>query len=100
MSVGASSPMASRSAGEPWPSPGDLQQLAPVMRLIATISTIPQVVKISMSRGEASVNLWVFLAEDDYDAEALISRAERALLNSGAPPIVQVHVIPGTDVDP
>jgi hypothetical protein len=67
---------------------------------MAAISAIPQVTKLSMSRAETNVNLWVFLAEDDYDVEALISRAEREFLNSGVPPMVRVHVIPGTDVDP
>jgi hypothetical protein len=70
------------------------------MRLIASIGAIPEVQKLSMSRGDITIDLWVFLAEDDYEAEALISRAERDFLNSGIPPVVMVHVIPGTDVDP
>jgi hypothetical protein len=100
MAVAAQPPSPSRSFGDPWPSPEELQRLAPVMRLMAAIGAIPEVTKVSMSRGETNVDLWVFLAEDDYDAEALISRAERDFLNSGHPPIVLVHVVPGIDIDP
>jgi hypothetical protein len=100
MAVAAQPPDPSRSFGEPWPSPEALERLTPVLRLMAAIGAIPQVTKLSMSRGDASVDLWVFLNGDDYDAEGLISRAERAFLSSGHPPVVRVNVIPGTDVDP
>lgn len=100
MAVVARSQGPSPASASRWLSPADVEWLAPVLRLIAAIGAIPQVTKISMSTRAAGVDLWVYMAEDDYEAEAAISRAERDFLNSGHPPIVEVQVIPGTDIDP
>jgi len=100
MAVDAHPPSTSQLAVSAWPSPAELQKLAPLLRLITAIGSVPQVNKITMSSSDKGINLWVFMSEDDYEAESHISRAERTFLNSEQPIPVLVHVIPGTDIAP
>jgi hypothetical protein len=66
---------------------------------MTAVGAVPQVTKLAMSTSGTGIDLWVFMAEDDYEAEGLISLAERDFLNSGCPPIVLIHVVPGNDID-
>jgi hypothetical protein len=81
-------------------TPEQLEQFAPIVRLLAAISAIPPVSHISVTAITGSIDLWVFMPEEDYEAEGRISLAERDYLNSGRAHSFMLHVIPGDDVTP
>jgi len=73
-------PVSPRTIG--WPSPAELRQSAPILRLLAETWAIPRVSKIGITLDQVEVQVWVFLPEDDREAESKILAAERAYLNS------------------
>lgn len=98
--VAAQPPSAPQSSGDVNLTPEQLEQFAPIVRLLAAISAIPQVSHISVTAITGSIDLWVFMPEEDYEAEGRISLAERDYLNSGRAHGFMRHVIPGDDVAP
>lgn len=98
--------VAAQPSGSPSPfgdwnlTPEQIQQLAPIARLLTSIAAIPQVNKISVTVVPGSIDLWVFMPVEDLDAEGRISLVERDFLNSGQAHGVMLHVIPGSDVSP
>lgn len=101
MAVADQPPVTPAGPGGFWPSPEQFRQFAPFVRLLTSIWSVPQVRKVSTSTCDSGVDLWVFMTEDNYQAEALISRAERDFLNSSdVAARFHLHVIPGNDVDP
>jgi hypothetical protein len=83
-----------------WPAPEELEAFAPTLRLLSAIGAVPHVTKIGATVTQTGVDLWVFMAAEDYEAEALITRAEVAYLNATRMLGFALHVIPGTDVSP
>jgi hypothetical protein len=77
-----------------WPSPEQFREQTPLVRLISTIWTIPQVRKIGAMLGTHSFDLWVFTAEDRPEIEALISSAERAFAAEACIHGFMLHVVP------
>ena len=100
MAVAAQPPVPPQPVGDPHLTVETLQQFAPIVRLLTTIAAIPQVSKISVSLIPGSIDLWVFMPEEDFEAEGLISLAERDYLNSGRAHGFLLHVIPGNDLSP
>src|SRR5688572_27501484 len=98
--VAAQPPSAPQPSGDVNLTPEQLEQFAPIVRLLAAISAIPQVSHISVTAITGSIDLWVFMPEEDYEAEGRISLAERDYLNSGRAHGFMLHVIPGDDVAP
>jgi hypothetical protein len=83
-----------------WADPAQMHEVAAIVRLLTKIWSIPQVTKIGLAPRETGIDLWVFMAEDDYEAEGLISLAEREYLNAGPAPGFILNVVPGSDVAP
>ena len=88
------------SGAGPWFDPDQMFEVAAMVRLLTVIWTVPQVTRVSYAIRATGIDVWVIMAEDDYDAEALISRAEREYLNANPPHGFQLHVVPGTDLKP
>jgi hypothetical protein len=82
----------------PWFVPEQMHEVAAIVRLLTAVWTIPQVTKVSLAIRETSIDVWVFMSEDNYEAEALISHAERDYINASPPHGFLLHVVPGTDV--
>ena len=93
-----SSGRGSFSAG-PWFDPDQMHEVAAIVRLLTAVWTVPQVTKVSLAVRATGIDVWVFMSEDDYEAEALISRAEREYINASPPHGFLLHVVPGTDID-
>ena len=56
--------------------------------------------KIGIATRATGVDVWIFMQEDDYEAEGLISLAERDYLNASPPHGFALHVAPGSDIAP
>lgn len=107
MAVAAQPPSQHGTSGRRRLSPDELHELAPIVRLLTAIWMVPQVTKVAVATGEAitnvaAVDIWVFMSEEDYEAEAAISRAERAFLNEnpGFGFLFTLNVVPGQDIAP
>lgn len=100
MAVADQPPAHVQLASEQWPQPDQLATLAPIVRLLSAIGAVPDVKKIGVTISNTGVDLWVFMAEENYKAEALISDAEREYLHSTQMLGFMLHVIPGDDVSP
>src|SRR5258708_39146245 len=98
MAVAAHPPGAPGPAGGAWPAPEQLEQLAPIVRLLSAIGSIPRVTKIGVTVTDPGIDLWVFMDEEDYEAEALVTRAERADLVAVRQPKVALHVVAGASI--
>ena len=83
-----------------WSDPERMHALATIVRLLTEIWTIPQVAKIGLATRAIGVDLWIFMREDDYEAEGLISLAERDYLNASPPHGFALQVVPGADIAP
>src|SRR6186713_1568211 len=59
-----------------WPKPSQLRQSAPILRLLAEIWSIPQVMKIGLSTDQRDVHLWVVMPTEDIEAEERVYDAE------------------------
>ena len=59
-----------------WPKPSQLRQSAPILRLLAEIWSIPQVIKIGLSTDQRDVHLWVVMPTEDIEAEERVYDAE------------------------
>lgn len=81
-----------------WPPPEQLEAFAPVVRLLSAIGAVPGVNTIGVTIGELGVDLWVFMAQENVEAEAAISLAEREYLMATRVAGFELHVIPGDDV--
>ena len=81
-----------------WPKPSQLRQSAPILRLLAEIWAIPQVTKLGLWVGDGAVQVWVFMPEDDREAESKISRAERAYLNVTTLHSFELDIIPTSEI--
>jgi hypothetical protein len=92
MALAHASGMAARP--HPWPTTDVLREHAPVVRLLGSLWAIPQVVKIGITLGAHSVDLWVFTGEDSPAVEATISAAERAYISEVCTHGFTLHVIP------
>ena len=92
------------SRGTMRPAPGlnpeQMHEVAAIVRLLTEIWTVPQVTKVGLATGESGIGLWVFMAEDDYEAEGLISLAERDYINARSPRGFSLQVVPGQDIAP
>ncbi len=93
-------PRPAPAAGCSWPSPEVLREHAPIVRLLTAIWVIPQVTKIGLTLGTHSVDLWVFMTEDNPEQEAQISAAERVYISSVGAHGFMLHVIPDGTVPP
>ena len=71
-----------------------------MVRLLTVIWTVPRVTKVSYATRATGIDVWVFMTEDNYADEAMISRAEREYLNANPPHGFQLYVVPGTDISP
>ena len=99
MSVAAQSPRTPDASGGPWPGPEQLEVLAPIVRLLSAIGSIPRVTRIGVTVTDPGIDLWVFMDEEDYESEALVSRAERAYLTAVKQLKFELHVIAGASID-
>lgn len=81
-----------------WPKASQLRQSAPILRLLAEIWSIPQVSRIGLWVGEGAVQVWVFMPEDDREAESRISRAEREYLNATTLHSFELDVVPTSEI--
>jgi len=90
----AQAPGAVHTTGYAWPSADVLREHAPIVRLLSVIWTIPQVLRIGVSGGPHSVDLWVFTSEDSEEIEAVISAAERTYRASADAHGFMLHVLP------
>jgi hypothetical protein len=77
-----------------------MHEVAAVVRLLTEIWSVPQVTKIGLATREAGIDLWVFMTEDDYEAEGQVSLAERDYLIANPAPGFAVQVVPGSDIAP
>jgi hypothetical protein len=77
-----------------------MHEVATIVQLLTEIWNIPIVRRIGLSTRESGVDLWVFVYEEDYEAEGLISMAEREYLNASPAYGAALHVVPGSDIDP
>jgi hypothetical protein len=93
MAVGPA-PRPAAPASHTWPSPEFLREHAPLVRLLTSIWTIPQVLKIGVTLGAHSVDLWVFTSEDSEEIEATISAAERIYRAAACTSGFMVHILP------
>src|SRR4051794_25322322 len=94
MTVGTQPSSRGASGAGPWSDPEQMHEVATIVRLLTEIWTVPQVSKIGLAMRESGIDLWVFLTEDDYEAEGLISLAEREYLNVSSPYRFLLHVVP------
>jgi hypothetical protein len=83
-----------------WSDPAQMHTVAAIVRLLTEIWTIPQVRKVGLAVLETRTDLWVFMSEDDYEAEGRISLAERDYLNASPPRGFSLNVVPGQDIMP
>jgi hypothetical protein len=88
------------SAPSPWSDPEQMHELTTIVRLLTELWTVPQVAKIGLATRDTGIDLWVFMPEEDYEAEGRISLAERDYLNASPPHGFLLHVVPGADIDP
>ena len=100
MAVGTQPSGRSSSTVGPWSDPEQMQEVAGIVRLLTEIWTIPQVTKIGVATRSSGIDLWVFMQEDNYEAEGLISLAERDYLNAIQPHGFTLNVVPGSDIAP
>ena len=100
MAVGMQPSGRGSSSAGPWSDPEQMHEVATIVRLLTEIWTIPQVTKIGLATRATGVDLWIFMQEDDYEAEGRISLAERDYLNASPPHGFAVHVAPGSDIAP
>jgi hypothetical protein len=63
-----------------WPKPSQLRQSVPILRLLAEIWSIPQVLTVAMHVEGASTAVRVVLPDIDRQAQAKIYAAERQYL--------------------
>lgn len=92
--VAAPAPRSATPAAHTWPSPELLREHAPLVRLLTSIWTIPQVLEIGLTLGTHGVDLWVFTSEDSEEIAATISAAERVYRASACTNGCMLHVIP------
>lgn len=88
------------SSPGPWSDPEQMHEVATIVRLLTKIWTIPQVTKIGLATRETGIDLWIFMPQEDYEAEGVISLAERDYLNASPPHGFALHVAPGSDIPP
>ena len=100
MAVGTEPSGRSSSSAGPWSDPEQMNEVAAIVRLMTEIWTVPQVTRLGLATRAAGVDLWIFMREDDYEAEGLISLAERDYLNSSPPHGFTLQVVPGSDIAP
>jgi len=74
-----------------WPA---TDELGPIVRLLSSIWTSPRVTKVGATMGEASIDVRVFMGDEDFDAEARVSAAERVYVSAVRPSGFTLHVIP------
>lgn len=83
-----------------WSDPEHVDEIAATVRLLTEIWTVPQVTKVALAPRESGIDLWVFMSEDDYEAEGRISLAERAYINARSARGFSLNVVPGQDIAP
>ena len=86
-----------RSTRQPaaaWSTPSQLRKALPVVRLLAEIWAVPQVKKVDMWADGAGIHVWVFLPDDDREAESRIILAERDYLQATALHPFELDVVP------
>ena len=88
-----------RKPGAAWPSAAQLRRSLPMMRLLAEIWSIPQVLKVGLESDGLGVHVWVMMQDDDLQAEATISAAERTYLNATSLHRFDLDVVPLSHVD-
>jgi hypothetical protein len=100
MAVGMQPAGRGSSSAGPWSDPEQLHEVTAIVRLLTEIWTVPQVTKIGLATRASGIDLWVFMQEDDYEAEGLISLAERDYLNASPPHGSAINVVPGSAIAP
>src|SRR5688572_14173606 len=90
----APTPRPATTVGHTWPSSEVLREHVPLVRLLTSIWTIPQVGKIGLTLGTHSVDLLVFTSEDSEEIEATISAAERVYRATACTNGFMLHIIP------
>lgn len=98
MAVAAQPPRPASSVGRSWPSPDELRELTPLLRLITAVWAIPAVTKLGVSSDGGEGTVWVFMAEEDLGAESRISVAEREYINASPDLSFSLQVVPLSDV--
>ena len=86
-----------RSARQPaaaWSTPAQLRKSWPIVRLLAEIWAIPEVKKVGMWADGAGIHVWVFLPDDDREAESRIILAERDYLQAMSLHPFELDVVP------
>ena len=86
------------SAGRLWQSPDELREYAPVLKLLTSLWTIPEITRIGLSADGLRVTVWAFTAKEDMDAESRVYALERQFLNSAPMTALNVQVVPLSDV--
>ena len=81
-----------------WPSLAELRKSAPVLRLLAEIWANPWVYKVGVTVDGSDVQVWVFVPEDDREAELKVWDAERMYLNATPPHHFTIWIIPRAKV--
>jgi hypothetical protein len=77
-----------------WSTESQLRKSWPIVRLLAEIWAIPQVSKIGVHANGTGIHIWVFLPDDDREAEARITLAERDYLQATSLHPFELDVVP------
>jgi hypothetical protein len=83
-----------RQPGVAWTNSTQLWRSLPMVRLLAELWAIPQVKRVGLHVDGTGIHVWVIMPDDDSQAEARISAAERAYLNATSPHPFELDVVP------
>ena len=83
MAVSANMPKrTARKPGNPWSQPHQARRSLPMLRLLTSISSIPEVARIEMLVDGSGTYLHVVMSKELREAEYRIYHAERDYLNA------------------
>ena len=77
-----------------WSTESQLRKSWPIVKLLAEIWAVPQVSKIGVHANGAGIHIWVFLPDDDREAESRIILAERDYLQATSLHSFELDIVP------
>ena len=86
--------------GAAWTSGSQARKSWPIVKLLADIWSVPEVSKIGVIANGAGIHVWVFLPNDDEQAESRIFLAERSYLQETSLHTFELDIVPLSRVHP